>query len=215
MERKLLGMIFKKQTQKIFCIGNNKTGTTSLEKFFKDHDYNVANQREAELLLDDYVNRNWKPIIQYCKKYEVFQDIPFSMPYLYVILDHIFPNSKFILSVRDTPEQWYNSISKFHGKLFGKNGELPTKEDLQNGNYIQKGWIWEAMKERYGDYENPYDKDRLIKLNENYNDEVRNYFKNNSNFLEINVSDENAVQKLSNFLGIEAKYNGFPHENKT
>lgn len=208
-------MIFKKQTQKIFCIGNNKTGTTSLEKFFKDHDYNVANQREAELLLDDYVNRNWKPIIQYCKKYEVFQDIPFSMPYLYVILDHIFPNSKFILSVRDTPEQWYNSISKFHGKLFGKNGELPTKEDLQNGNYIQKGWIWEAMKERYGDYENPYDKDRLIKLNENYNDEVRNYFKNNSNFLEINVSDENAVQKLSNFLGIEAKYNGFPHENKT
>lgn len=208
-------MIFKKQTLKVFCIGNNKTGTTSLEKFFKDHDYNVANQREAELLLEDYINRNWKPIIQYCKKYEVFQDIPFSMPYLYVVLDHVFPNSKFILSVRDTPEQWYNSISKFHGKLFGRNGELPTKEDLQNGNYIQKGWIWKAMKERYGDYENPYDKDRLIKLNENYNDDVRNYFKNNPNFLEINVSDENAVQKLSNFLGIEAKYNGFPHENKT
>src|SRR5690606_39066036 len=127
--------IFKKSKAKIFCIGQNKTGTTSLQKFFEDHGYKVGDQPTAELLIDDYIARNWKPILKYCETAEVFQDIPFSNDYLYVLLDFYFPNAKFILSERDNADQWYNSITKFHTKLFGKNGNVPTKEDLQNGNY--------------------------------------------------------------------------------
>jgi hypothetical protein len=137
------------------------------------------------------------------------------MPYLYVVLDYVFPNSKFILSVRDDSEQWYNSISKFHGKRFGKEGEIPTKEDLQNAKYVQTGWVWNSFKERYGDFEDLYNKERLISYNENYNHSVRKYFQNNKNFLEINISERDAINKLSSFLEIKAKYDCFPHENKT
>lgn len=204
-----------KQKSKIFCIGNNKTGTTSLEKFFKDHDFNVAPQRDAENLLDAYINRDWAPIFKYVKKYEVFQDIPFSNEYLYVLLHHVYPNSKFILSVRDTGEQWYNSITKFHGKMFGKDGRVPTKKDLQNGMYIEKGWIWKAFSEKFGDFDDPYCKNRLIDSYEIQNKNIRNYFKNNPNFIEINIADDNAIKKLSSFLKTTPKYLKFPHENKT
>lgn len=206
---------WRNKDNKIFCIGNNKTGTTSLEKFFKDHNYNVANQREAELLMDDYIDRNWKPIIKYTKKYEVFQDVPFSNKYTYAIMHATYPNAKFILSVRDTAEQWYNSISKFHGKLFGQSGKLASKTDLQNGLYIEKGWIWKTFIEKFGDYDDPYNKERLINYYHAYNQEVEHYFKNNPNFIKINIADDFALEKLSNFLAIKPKYDKFPHENIT
>ncbi len=208
--------MFRKKKTKIFCIGANKTGTTSLEKFFKDHDYNVAPQRPAELLLDDYMKRNWNPIIKYCKKYEVFQDIPFSNLYTFIILDQAFPNSKFILSVRDSSEQWCQSLTKFHSKKFGKNGAIPTPEDLQNAGYVYLGWMWKSHTEKFGDSLPLYQREVLMPYYENHNEWVRNYFKNKSQqLLEINVSAPNAIKKLSDFVSIQPKYDTFPHENKT
>lgn len=211
-------MIFKKrkkQDEKIFCIGANKTGTTSLEQFFRDHNFVVANQMEGELLLNDYINRDWKNLINYCNKYDVFQDFPFSYPYTFIILHYMYPNAKFILSVRDSSEQWFESLTKFHSKLFGINGNIPTKEDLMNANYIEKGGPWKGMKELFGDFDEPYDKDRLIQKYENYNNEIRNYFKSSSNFIEINVSKDESFTRLCDFLNIKPNYSSFPHKNKT
>ncbi|MBI3882938.1 MAG: hypothetical protein HY305_01625, partial [Sphingobacteriales bacterium] len=108
---------------KIFCIGRNKTGTTSIEKAFIDFGYTVGNQRQAELLLSNYIKNDFDSIVSYSKSAQVFQDSPFSYPETYMHLDKAFPNSKFILSVRDSSEQWYNSITSFHAKLFG-NGKV-------------------------------------------------------------------------------------------
>jgi hypothetical protein len=204
-----------KRKNKIFCIGENKTGTTSLTKFFTDHGYKVGDQRTAELLFDDYLKRNWKPILHYCKSAQVFQDVPFSNDYLYVMLHHCFPNAKFILSERD-PGIWYNSITKFHAKLFGKDGRIPTKEDLQSGGYIYKGFIWKVFKEKFGEYSNDiYNKEHLIKTYTSRNNSIKNYFNDNPNFLVVNVSEEKTVEKLGFFLDIDPYYNVFPWENKT
>lgn len=205
----------EKSKPKVFCIGNNKTGTTSMQKYFKDHGFNVGNQREAELLIDDYIFRNWKPIVDYCRKYEAFQDIPFSNRFTYTVMDIVFPGSKFILTVRDDADQWYNSISTFHGKRFSTSGDLATKADLLQGDYVYKGWIWKAFSEKFGDFEDPYNKERLMSYYLQYNEDVRTYFKNKTNFLEVNLSQPNAVKLISDFLGILPKYDAFPHENKT
>lgn len=127
---------------KIFGIGNNKTGTTSLKIAVEDLGYSVGNQRVAENLHREWAQRNFKPIINYCKTAVFFQDFPFSKPFTYIALDQAFPKSKFILTIRDSPEQWYNSITKFHAKLWGKDGRVPTKDDLENANYIFKGRPW-------------------------------------------------------------------------
>jgi len=209
-------MFFKKNKPKIFCIGQNKTGTTSLQKFFQDHGFKVGDQPTAELLMDDYINRNWKPILKYCETAEVFQDVPFSNDYLFILLDYHFPNAKFILTERDSPEQWYNSITKFHAKLFGKDGQVPTKEDLQNATYRYNGFLWKTFYEKYGEVPgNIYNKTHLISIYEERNKQIKHYFKNKSNFLVVNLSQPDAIQKMADFLQITPKYEEMPWENKT
>jgi len=79
--------------QKIFCIGLNKTGTTSLKVEMEKLGYVVGNQLQAELLFDDWIKRDFKRLIRYCYTAQFFQDIPFSCPYTFITLDHAFPGS--------------------------------------------------------------------------------------------------------------------------
>jgi len=201
---------------KIFCIGMNKTGTTSLEKAFKDLGFVVGDQKTAERLLHAYQKKDFDSIVNYCHTAQVFQDFPFSFPETYKYLDKAFPNARFILSVRDTPGQWYNSVLKFHTKLFAK-GVKPTVEDLKNAKYVWIGWTWETMKLLYGlnDDSEPYDKEQLIGSYTRYNNEVMKYFEGRDNFLLINLSEEGAYRKFCSFLNITSKYDNFPWENKT
>ena len=50
---------------KIFCIGHNKTATTSLHDEFLDAGFNVAGQGYGELLLDYYLQGEFKQIISF------------------------------------------------------------------------------------------------------------------------------------------------------
>lgn len=209
--------VSKRNRNKIFVIGRNKTGTTSIKKAFDDLGFIVGNQRNAERLQKYYLKTDFNPIIQYCKSAEVFQDYPFSYPETYKFVDKAYPNSKFILTVRDSPEQWYDSISKFHAKLFGK-GILPTKSDLENATYVEKGWVWRNFSFFYNppNLEDIYSKNNLIKTYIDYNKEVINYFKNRpDDLLILNLSDENAYQKFIDFIDIKSPFSDFPWINKT
>jgi hypothetical protein len=201
---------------KIFCIGRNKTGTTSLKKAFKDLGYIVGNQHTAEKLLPYYKAGNFQPIIKYCLSAQVFQDVPFSYPETFKYLDKAFPGSKFILTVRDSSEEWYQSVTKFQSKLFGK-GKLPVKEDLQQAKYVWKGWIWECNRILYSTPENDiYNKEALITSYNEYNQSVINYFsKRSDDLIIINLKESNSYQQLMSFLQIDSPFNSFPWENKT
>lgn len=202
---------------KYFCIGRNKTGTTSLEKAFKDLGFIVGKQREAELLSNKYYfNDNFDPIIKYCRTAQVFQDVPFSWPNTYKHLDKAYPGSKFILTVRDNPEQWYNSVTKFHAKLFGKDGNIPTAEDLKKAEYIKKGAVYNVVKLYNTPDSDPYNKETFIAHYENYNNEVLDYFKNRpDDLLVINISKTDDYKKFVKFINVESPDTKFPWENKT
>lgn len=204
-------------SSKIFGIGNNKTGTTSLDKAMSKLGYKVGNQRSAESLHKEWAQRNFKPIIAYCKTAEFFQDVPFSKPFTFIALDQAFPNSKFILTIRDNPEQWYNSLTKFHAKLWGKDGRIPTKEDLQNAKYIYKGWAWDMTRYAAITPENdPYQKAALIQSYIDYNNSVITYFKHRpKDLLILNVAEPGAYRKLCEFIGQPVTSEEFPWENKT
>lgn len=203
--------------QKIFGIGLNKTGTTSLKVAMDELGFIVGHQRTGEKLMEDWIKRNFKPVVKYCKTAQFFQDAPFSKPYTYVVLDHEFPNSKFILTVRDSAEQWYNSLTKFHAKKWGKDGRLPTKEDLKQASYIEKGWAWKMNRISYNTPESdPYKKDVLIKFYEDYNTSVKEYFRHRSyDLLVINVAQDGAYKELCDFLECEPVRDEFPWKNKT
>lgn len=95
--------------EKVFCIGRDKTETTSLKTTLRELGYAIGSQRKAERLLDLYKQRNFRPSTELCKIAEAFQDVPFSWPYTYVVMDQAFPGSKFILTVRDSAEDHYQS----------------------------------------------------------------------------------------------------------
>lgn len=205
--------MFRKNREKIFCIGLNKTGTTSIGSFLEKSNLKVARQKDGELLLSKYINRDFNSIIKYVNnsKDNVFQDVPFSLPYTYNYLDVAFPNSKFILTVRNSNLDWYNSILTFHSNFYN-NGEIPTKQSLLNSEYIYKGWSWDLMSDVY--FHNDmhlYEKNEFLDFYDNYVRGIKNYFKNKPNkFIVINLSKQEDFLKLCNFLNITTTQDKFP-----
>jgi len=186
-----------------------------MARAFRELGLLVGNQSQAERLVSDWAIRNFRPLIQYCRTAQAFQDAPFSLPFTYVVLDHNFPGSKFILTIRDTPEQWYDSLIKHLSRLFG-NGSLPTLENLKAANYVYPGWAYEVNRLIENTPEDDlFHKETLIADYNFHNKMVKDYFRHRPNdLLVMNVKEPDAYTKLSNFLEISAVGNEFPWENK-
>lgn len=203
--------------QKIFCVGRNKTGTTSIAKAMNKLGFKVGNQTEFPKLFEDWVNRDFSRIINLCKKAEFFQDFPFSLAYTFIAMDQAFPGSKFILTIRDNPEQWYNSLIKFHGKLWGNGNIPPTIEDLKRVTNVSMESAYYYFKKTMNIPDGKlYDKELYIEHYKMHNKIVIDYFKHRQNdLLVLNIAEKGAYQKLCVFLNIISDETEFPWENKT
>jgi len=206
-------VVSKRRKEKIFVVGFNKTGTTSLGYTLEKFGYIVGNQMQGELLFNDWVDKNFDKIIEYCDTAEVFQDIPFSFPETFKHMDKAFPGSKFILTLRNNPEQWHESLINFHGKMWGNGNIPPTGDDLKNANYIYKGFPLESITKLYNtDEVKPYSKKILINKYIQHEKDVLSYFKNRSeDLLVINISEEKDFGKLCTFLNAKTNLKSFPH----
>lgn len=208
------GLRFRRlKRQKVFCIGRNKTGMTSLKTALSDLGYRVGDQRRTERLIRHYRDRDFQPIIDYCRTADAFQDVPFSLPFTYVVMDQAFPDSKFILSVRD-PDDWYRSYIRHQKQVVGTD-ELPTPEELKNHPYVWDGWLYDVKVWAGRPEEKFYDEAFLKECFVRYNRNVRDYFRFKDNLLVVNVADDSAYQELCAFLGEEPLHDAMPWENKT
>jgi hypothetical protein len=214
--KKFYGRLFFGRCPKVFCIGLHKTGTTSIKFALREMGYVLGDQAEAETFIHDWAKRDFKRIINYCKTAQAFQDTPFSLPFTYIILDHFFPGSKFILTKRDSAEEWYNSLVKFHSKKFG-DGKVPTKEDLKNAVYRYKGRPWEGNRAMFNSPENePYKKDVLIKYYNNHLYNVKEYFRHRpDDLLILNLKEKDSYFNFCTFLNEKPMRSNFPWKNKT
>jgi len=201
--------------EKVFCIGCNKTGTTSLKLALHDLGYRVGLQLSGELLLKKYLARDFTPIVEFCTTADAFQDIPFSLPYTYVILDHYFRNAKYILSVRDSDEQWFSSLVSFHSTVLG-GGSVPTIDTLKKHPYAYEGFCWDAKCRAMPSTESdPYDKQSNLAFYNDHNRSVRTYFREKNNLLELNLAEPGAYLKFCRFLGREPVAEDFPWANRS
>lgn len=199
--------------QKVFVIGMNKTGTTSLEYALKEQGYILGRQRTAELLLDDLIIGNYDSLINFCKTAEAFQDFPFSVPGVYKKIHEAFPNSKFILSHRDTPEQWFNSLVNFHSKIWG-NGKIPTDKILKQTSYVYLGYPWKSMQFLFGN--KIYDKSKYCEIYQNHISDVTKFFDSRTDqLLMLNVANEDSYTKFCHFLNLVPMHSSFGWLNKT
>ena len=206
-------MNFKKM--KIFCIGYNKTGTTSLSRIMSNNNISVAPQTPFEYNLESYFYGNYDTFTNMIKEdyYDItfFQDVPFSLPNMYKFLDKEFPNSKFILTVRDNEDEWYDSLIRFYKKCF-INFQNPYKID----GYIYKGILFKVLTKVWGAPKyDPYNKQILKESYLRHNQEVENYFKNTDKLLKINLKDKDLIEKIESFLEFKFKNKNIPHLNKS
>ncbi len=201
---------------KIFVIGRNKTGTTSLEAALRDLGFRVGRQLTGELLLEDWGRRDFRRLIKFVHTADAFQDTPFSHDYTFQAMDSAFRGSKFILSVRDSPEQWYESVIRFAMKRFGLD-RLPTREELQNDTYVYKGWSWRNRELVWGlNPEGYWDRDKLIGQYLKHNSRIEDYFRHRpSDLLVLNVSDSDAMERLCTFLNVPYRGQKMPMLNVT
>ena len=201
--------------QKVFCIGKNKTGTTSLKKALEELGFIVGDQTLGEHLIHDWATGDFSRLFLYCQTAQAFQDHPFSLPKTYKALDQKFPGSKFILTTRDTPEQWFRSLVNYHSKIFG-NGNIPTVADLKAAKYVYPGWAFDVARlTRNAPLQDLYNKEILIQSYNDHNSDVMGYFIDRpEDLLVLNVGKPNAYHQLCDFLGKPDSGKDFPWENK-
>ena len=218
---------------KVFCIGMNKTGTTTMLKTFKKLNFRVAPQIKQEQDIGDINSSNQHvKIKKFCWKYNFFQDLPFSQGNFYQKIDQIFPKSKYILTVRDS-EKWFESLCNFHLIYFRKMGmnfkniTEVKKEHIKKFNWIKEGYYYNYTKQFWisefkdnqviYDWNLLYDKDHYIYVYEKRNEEIQKYFqKKKEDLLIFNVSENKDILKILDFLNMSKDLNfNLPYELKS
>jgi len=174
------------QRQKVFGIGFHKTGTTTLASALKDLGYSVTGTFGVA---DDTIGDTVVPrAIEIASRVDAVQDNPW--PLVYRELDEAYPESRFVLTVRDT-DKWLMSLVRHFG---GKTTAMRT-------------WIYGV-----GDPEGNEDLYRA--RYEGHNAEVREYFADRpDDLLVIDVTAGEGWDKLCPFLGVDVPDVAFPHSN--
>ena len=108
-----MGFLFnrKRLPQKIFGIGFHKTGTSTLGEALHLLGYKVCDVRKK--LVKTLFIGDLKPVFKIVDNYDAFEDNPW--PLLFKELDAHYPNSKFILTLRE-PQSWLKSVVNHFGK---------------------------------------------------------------------------------------------------
>ena len=217
-------MLTKKK--KIFCIGAGKTGTSSLWKTFQHLGYKVGGVGGRYDLVPIPTNseKNIEKIIEYGNSdQEFFQDCPFCYPDTYKHVEKEFPDAKFILTVRPNAEIWVNSLIQFLAghmlKIKPEERHLPSVKDkvARLGHFR----VYEIFKYIYKTPdEDIFNKEILMSYYENYNKNIKNYFKDKKDkLLIIDLSEKDSFNRLLNFLNLkDTQTNGlknFYHWNKS
>jgi hypothetical protein len=174
----LLNWTGLRHARKVFVIGFNKTGTSSIHIIFKN------------LGLPSYHGGKWRSCnnLKLLRLYDCFSD---GTPRDLIKLDQMFPNSKFILQVRELETWILSRLSHIErSKRTGKHKGVATWDVTE---YAVRTWI--ENRNRYHIF-------------------VLNYFLNRKqNILIINYTrDSMASQKICQFLGYK-KIIAKPHKN--
>jgi hypothetical protein len=179
-------------TDKIFCIGWAKTGTTTLAAALRALGY--RHQSQDLTLAANLVSNDLAPIIDRAREYESFDDWPWLL--LYRELDRAFPDSRFILTTR-APDDWLASYRNM----------LDAQKPSHRMNQIRRVL-----------YDLPFPYVTGAALRERYqrhNAEVLRYFMNRpADLLVVNWASGHGWAALCAFLGRAVPNAPFPHANK-
>ncbi|WP_298236975.1 sulfotransferase family protein [uncultured Algibacter sp.] len=171
--------------EKVFVIGFQKTGTTSLEHALQFLGYRVYG---GDKNLMKYTNT--EDLKAYIKKsldsWDAAQDMPW--PLFYKELYDLYPDAKYILTIRDT-NKWLRSVVTYFASI-----RIPLHKKIYDVPCA------EGYEYRYKE------------VYEQTNEAILEFFKNNPNFLIMKMEENFDYETLCGFLNLdEIPQDAFPH----
>ena len=119
-----LMLVPERYNEKIFCIGFNKTGTTSCGRALRMLGYRHSSF--SRTVKDWYKKNEIVKILRYTAKFESFDDVPWLHEKMIPILDTAFPGSKFIYLTREEAA-WKKSVYNWTFKMTGRYPDAEEK----------------------------------------------------------------------------------------
>lgn len=179
---------------KVFGVGLNKTGLTSLLTLFKRAGVrSEGRNRKMHVLFNA---GRYADILEHYDNLGFTCDYP--VPLMYKLAYYRFQeNAKFILTVRGNSKEWYESLLR-HNALAHP---FKNKHHWTHKRYYPHGFAEEHM--AY------YDR---------HVSEVRRFFKENNaedRLLVLSIAEAEAVKRIEDFLGISFGTDVMPHENRS
>ncbi|GAA4267984.1 sulfotransferase [Hyunsoonleella aestuarii] len=170
---------------KVFVIGFQKTGTTSLELALINLGYRVYGGDKNLFKFKDQKSLN-NYILETLKYWDAVQDMPW--PLFYKELHQLYPEAKFILTYRHT-QDWIKSVVKYFASI-----RIPLHEKIYNVPCA------EGYEQKYIDVYN------------NFNVEVIDFFKDKENFIIMEQNKNFNYETLCQFLNMPiVPKDLFPH----
>ena len=188
---------------KIFGVGLNKTGTTTLEECFVVLGLGPISPSSG----DDDAHRctrqalagTYQPAVEYARRYRCFQDRPWNIGELYRELATAFPDARFVLT-RRAPQRWWRSVERWlsvskPGKLDEYCRHLGVDPALAAPGVHA---LREPMLERYS----------------RHNQEVVDFFAGSGRLLVIDFESAAGWEELCDFFELPVPAEPLPHANR-
>ncbi|KAK4634470.1 hypothetical protein CLAFUW4_00227 [Fulvia fulva] len=152
---------------KVFVLGLSKTGTTSIGDALKRLGYRRLGWRDirSRHMTHTFVNGDIEPLVKLTRYYDAFEDLPW--PSVYKEMAELYPDSKFILSLRKDEETWLRSMRVHVGR--GK---------------------WQPYNNFYGADTVEGNEAVILESYRNHTEKVRDYFKDKpERYMELSIDN--------------------------
>jgi hypothetical protein len=184
---------------KVFIIGLNKTGTTTLEWALKTLGYNVKPYSDLEVIRLHKAKNKTKIIKNMTKNYNAFQDLPWCSYWENVY--NIYPNAKYILTERTDVNKWLKSLINHTLRV---TASKHNSYDALKTNKLTYGYRYPG-----------FHKNEFKKFYRKHNTSIKRFFSDKDNLLVFNLKHvTNKWGYLCNFLDKEIPEYSFPYANK-
>lgn len=116
---------------KVFCIGLNKTGTTTLMIGFQRLGFKVCDGLNGQWGKASSPEMLKEKALELTEKFDAFEDLPWGL--YYGDLYKLYPDAKFIFSYREV-DKWWNSFYSHFKDMLIKHHELVYGFDTPLGH---------------------------------------------------------------------------------
>ncbi|MGF1492450.1 MAG: sulfotransferase family protein [Microcoleaceae cyanobacterium] len=179
----------------IFGIGLSKTGTSSLSAGLEYLGYPCSHWGYPQSALRYEAGKLQVNLSKLLVEFHAYTDTPVAR--IFKLLDSAFPNSKFVLTVREE-NAWFESYSRWIGP--------------EGKSHLTPGFSEYLHRDLYGS--SSPDRELNIAAFKSFNQSVIEHFRDRpSDLLVMNIVEGEGWEKLCSFLGKPVPDLPFPREN--